>query len=134
MVSKHIRDAIRKEKLQKEYKQHHVDIASKSRQIHRQHAKAARFKVTSSFRSQDLDNLDLCQDVTDSTNKENREPQQGGASGNSDIQSTDSSVGETSTKVFQLYDVEVSGTSTTLPTYESIIQVNNHHTHTPNTG
>ncbi|XP_069113761.1 probable RNA polymerase II nuclear localization protein SLC7A6OS [Argopecten irradians] len=126
-VSKHIRDAIRKEKLQKEYKQHHVDIAYNTRQNHKQQAKAARFKVTSSFRALALDNLDLANDETESENKENKEPSvhkeedsssatlnktEGGASASS----------SESTSVFRLIDVETSGSLGTRQTYESLLQ------------
>ncbi|OWF41835.1 probable RNA polymerase II nuclear localization protein SLC7A6OS [Mizuhopecten yessoensis] len=126
-VSKHIRDAIRKDKLQKEYKQHHVDVSDKTRQNHRQQVKAARFKVTSSFRAIALDNLDLPQDETDIENKENQEPttSEEGAAGSSVVVNkagSSASENQASSSVFRLYDVEAAGGSRTPPTYESVVQ------------
>ncbi|XP_060076396.1 probable RNA polymerase II nuclear localization protein SLC7A6OS [Ylistrum balloti] len=119
-VSKHIRDAIRKEKLQREYKQHHVDVVTNTRQDHKQQVKAARFKVTSKFRALALDNLDLARDETDFENKENKEPN--ATEAGSTVFESESSENQTSSSVFQLYDVEVAGSSGTLPTYESLLQ------------
>ncbi|XP_033753973.1 probable RNA polymerase II nuclear localization protein SLC7A6OS [Pecten maximus] len=126
-VSKHIRDAIRKEKLQKEYKQHHVDIAYNARQNHRQQVKAARFKVTSSFRALALDNLDLADDETDFENKENQKPSSEeddkGSSAVVNKSESDASDNQAaSSSVFQLIDVEAPGGAGAVRSYESLIQ------------
>lgn len=57
-VSRQIRDAIRKEKLQKEYKQHTVNITSKNRQRQKQSSQNSRLKIISSLRNIELDRLD----------------------------------------------------------------------------
>ncbi|KAK3603834.1 hypothetical protein CHS0354_042841 [Potamilus streckersoni] len=60
-VSQHVRDAIRKEKLEREYKQHQVlqsDILQLSRQHRRQSTNANRYKVITSHRAINLTDLD----------------------------------------------------------------------------
>ena len=58
MISKHIKDAIRKEKLQKEYKSHQPVVLHKNRRRQKESSKANRFKITSTFRALDLSDLD----------------------------------------------------------------------------
>ncbi|KAL3859995.1 hypothetical protein ACJMK2_010172 [Sinanodonta woodiana] len=60
-VSQHVRDAIRKEKLEREYKQHTVlqsDILQQSRQHRRQSTNVNRYKIITSHRAIDLADLD----------------------------------------------------------------------------
>ncbi|KAJ8303473.1 hypothetical protein KUTeg_019869 [Tegillarca granosa] len=57
-ISRPIRDAIKKEKLEKEYKRHETNIPEKSRQQRKHAAKHGRFKITSSHRGIQLEDLD----------------------------------------------------------------------------
>ena len=90
-VSKQIRDAIRKEKLEKEYKQHAVNIASKSRSSQKSKAETNRFQAKCSRRALNLDSLNTpdTEDKPDD-NADIANEQKDGAS----------------SKVFCLYDVE----------------------------
>lgn len=60
MISKHIRDAIRKEKLQKEYKSHQsvTSVLHRKRRHQKESSKNSRFKITSTLRALDLAELD----------------------------------------------------------------------------
>ncbi|XP_062611189.1 probable RNA polymerase II nuclear localization protein SLC7A6OS [Saccostrea cucullata] len=68
VISKHIKDAIRKEKLQREYKSHQPGVLPRSRRHKKESSKANRFKITSSFRALDLAALD--KEGDDCTEKE----------------------------------------------------------------
>ncbi|XP_060582506.1 probable RNA polymerase II nuclear localization protein SLC7A6OS [Ruditapes philippinarum] len=61
-ISRHVKEAIRKEKLEREYKQHQANILGSVRQRSRQHkhqkSQQNRFKVISKHRALDLDRLD----------------------------------------------------------------------------
>ncbi|XP_061197175.1 probable RNA polymerase II nuclear localization protein SLC7A6OS [Saccostrea echinata] len=66
VISKHIKDAIRKEKLQREYKSHQPGALPRSRRHKKESSKANRFKITSSFRALDLAALDKeCDDCVE---------------------------------------------------------------------
>lgn len=60
MISKHIRDAIRKEKLQKVYKSHQsvTSVLHRKRRHQKESSKNSRFKITSTLRALDLAELD----------------------------------------------------------------------------
>nr|XP_034337562.1 probable RNA polymerase II nuclear localization protein SLC7A6OS isoform X1 [Crassostrea gigas] len=60
VISKHIRDAIRKEKLQKEYKSHQsvTSVLHRKRQHQKESSKNSRLKITSTLRALDLAELD----------------------------------------------------------------------------
>ena len=62
-IAQHIRDAIRKEKLQKEYKHHNVpvDIASRARRQHRIAARRSRYQVVAHKRALQLEGLDAAE-------------------------------------------------------------------------
>ena len=70
-VTKHIRDAIRKDKLQEEYKRHSYlpDISAKARQAKQQAAAKSRYTVIAKKRAIELDGLDCVEG--DESNKEN---------------------------------------------------------------
>lgn len=57
-MSSKIRDAIRKEKLQREYKRHSTDIPNKTRQHVRARSGRNRYQVITSHRAIHLDSLD----------------------------------------------------------------------------
>ncbi|XP_041375956.1 probable RNA polymerase II nuclear localization protein SLC7A6OS [Gigantopelta aegis] len=59
-VSKHIRDAIRKEKLEKEYKHHGYggNVTARNRHQHQVVSRSNRYKILNSYRTQGLDDLD----------------------------------------------------------------------------
>ena len=61
-VSKHVREAIRKEKLEREYKQHQInvlgDVKQESRRKQKFQSQQSRFKITAKHRAIDLDLLD----------------------------------------------------------------------------
>ena len=62
-IAQHIRDAIRKEKLQREYKHHNVpvDIASRARRQHRIAARRSRYQVVAHKRALQLEGLDAAE-------------------------------------------------------------------------
>ncbi|KAK3086549.1 hypothetical protein FSP39_020095 [Pinctada imbricata] len=64
-ISRKIRDAIRKEKIEKEYKQHQVNVSEKSRHLQKETVKNARFKIVSKQRALDLANLDIQNNESD---------------------------------------------------------------------
>lgn len=139
-ISKQIRDAIRKEKLQKQYKQHAVDILSKNRQRQKQAAQNGRLKIISSYRNIELEQLDKtetekakdrCEDSKDvqQTNERlnisNSAISTGACSPNDDknVDKKDSaSNGQRDEKLYQLLDVEIDS-SKPLPTFDSLLKV-----------
>ena len=62
-IAQHIRDAIRKEKLQREYKHHNVpvDISSRARRQHRLAVRHSRYQVVAHKRALQLEGLDAAE-------------------------------------------------------------------------
>lgn len=62
-IAQHIRDAIRKEKLQREYKHHNVpvDLSSRARRQHKLAARQSRYQVVAHKRALQLEGLDAAE-------------------------------------------------------------------------
>ncbi|XP_013419662.1 probable RNA polymerase II nuclear localization protein SLC7A6OS [Lingula anatina] len=99
-VSRHVKEAIRKKKLEKEYKQHSTDFLKSARRKQKDVIKNNRFKVTAGHRSMDLNNLDVADDQTSH-----------GACKGTEVEQKDTGLNDTSfekwtQKCYQIYDLE----------------------------
>lgn len=134
-VSTFIRDAIKKEKLRREYKQHTVNVTSKNRQRQKQASQNNRLKIISSFRNIELEeldkndskkcNFDLSKSDTNSIDDRLVPVSENESRTNGATVSSSNSVMGTNEKVYQLLDVEVDMPSV-MPTFESLLKVSSY--------
>lgn len=93
-ISKHIKNAIRKEKLAKEYKRHiNCDISAQNRVIKKISSNKNRYNIVSQFRAKQLDKIDEIADEEAEANKK-------------DDKTKEAEGSEKSEKLFCLYDME----------------------------
>ncbi|CAE1315496.1 unnamed protein product [Acanthosepion pharaonis] len=93
-ISKHIKNAIRKEKLAKEYKRHiNCDISAQNRVIKKISSNKNRYNIVSQFRAKQLDKIDEIVDEEAEANKK-------------DDKTKEAEGSEKSEKLFCLYDME----------------------------
>lgn len=93
-ISKHIKNAIRKEKLAKEYKRHvNSDISAQSRVIKKISSNKNRYNIVSQFRAKQLDKIDeIADEEAEASKKDDKTKEAEGS--------------EKSEKLFCLYDME----------------------------
>ena len=112
-VATHIREAIRKEKLQKEFKRHIPDVTDKARSLQRKLTKTGRYKVVAGRRAIQLEGLDTatekCEEDEENTQRVHCE---------CDTKKVESESGARSSEhlnkpYFYLYDIEAEGSERT---------------------
>lgn len=112
-ISKHIRTAIKKEKLEKEYKRHiGTDVSSQNRSLKKISSSKNRYNIVSQFRAKQLDKIDeMADEEAEADKKEVTTGEEAGSSSKNP-------------KVFCLYDIEQENMTSNQVAEEEVVTCN----------